>query len=74
MEINVNLTVKEIISAICEKHENDSDTLVAIINGSTTHWENLEEVAKKLIELLQENDALRDSFFDSFNDAKPPKA
>jgi len=58
--MKIELDREDIIKEIDENYRNDADFLYKIIDNSTTNWEVVREVTRKLLDALKNNDELDD--------------
>jgi len=58
--MKIELDREDIIKEIDENHSNDANLYFDIVDNTTTTWEPVRELVKKLIETLKANDEIAD--------------
>ncbi len=58
--MKIELDREDIIKEIDENHSNDADFYFDIVDNTTTSWEPVRELTKKLIESLKVNGEISD--------------
>ena len=58
--MKIELDKEDIIKEIDPTYRNDSDLLFDIVDNTTTSWEPVRDLVRKLIEQLKSNDEVAD--------------
>jgi hypothetical protein len=58
--MKIELDREDIIKEIDENYSNDADFYFDVVDNTTTSWEPVRELVKKLVESLKRNDEIAD--------------
>jgi hypothetical protein len=64
--MKIELDREDIIKEINENFKNDVDLIFDIVDQTTTSWEPVREITKRLIQYLNDNDELTDLLDETF--------